>query len=312
MEKLPIYNITLNDSDDAGLEFISLVANPAIMEMGLAFNVDLEPLRFAQVEDKQIVVGAAMIPNVPLYRNVDGFEFYVVFTPEVIEQLSEKFNKSTKKYKINVDHKTEVPSAFIKSNWIIEDAVHDKSVMYGFSYPVGTMMVEVKIEDKHFWNTEVKGNAKFGFSVEGLFGLEPTGLKFNNNEDKNTNEMELTEKEIKMIMDARALALAEEVPASGDTEEVIVVEAEVVVEEPAAEPEVEEVESPEEAAMDAAAVIEAMKPIIDDVLNAIAELKAEVASLKDKPADEAVIAEFKSDFEKRVDLIKNFNAKFNA
>lgn len=309
MEKLPIYNITLSDTDESGLEFISLVANPAIMEMGLAFAADLEPLRFAQVEDKQIVVGAAMIPNVPLYRNVDGFKFYVVFTPEVIEQLSEKFNKSTKKYKINVDHKTEVPSAFIKSNWIIEDAVHDKSVMYGFSYPVGTMMVEVKIEDKHFWNTEVKGNAKFGFSVEGLFGLEPTGLKFNNNEiNKKTIEMELTDKELKMIMDARALALAEHVPVSGDT-------VEVAVEAPMAEdmPVVEvEVESPEEAAIDAAAVVEAMKPIIDDVLNAIAELKAEIASMKELPVADAVVAEFKSAFESRLDLIKNFNTTFNG
>jgi hypothetical protein len=44
MDNLPIYKIDINEFDESGIEFISLVANPAIMLKGLAFaSVNLPP-----------------------------------------------------------------------------------------------------------------------------------------------------------------------------------------------------------------------------------------------------------------------------
>jgi len=82
--------------------------------------------------------------------------------------------KEPKQYKINVDHDRVVESAFIKSAWIIEDETYDKSKKYGFSLPVGTLMLEVKVEDTNFWMNEVKDAGRSGFSVEGLFDLTLT------------------------------------------------------------------------------------------------------------------------------------------
>jgi hypothetical protein len=154
--------------------------------------------QFKKQKDKQIVVGPAMIPELPIYRyDEDMGEYYVVFSAEVIEQLVEKFNKSNKEYKINVDHDNIVNSAFVKSNWIIEDKANDKSNYYGFDLPKGTWMVEVKVEDENFWNSEVKDNAKFGFSVEGMFGLEFDKM-INNKFFKKEEKMKL--KDIKLAL----------------------------------------------------------------------------------------------------------------
>jgi hypothetical protein len=67
--------------------------------------------------------------------------------------------------------------AFIKGSWIIEDETNDKSKMYGYTdLPVGTWFIEVKIEDKEFWNKEVKLKNRSGFSIEGLTGIKLSSL----------------------------------------------------------------------------------------------------------------------------------------
>jgi len=304
MKKLPVYNVVVNP--ECELDYISLVANPAIMEMGLAFNEHSESLKFAQVEDKQIIVGPAMIPDVPLYRNIDGKEFYVVFSADAIEKLAEKFNRAAKETKINVDHSLEVPSAFIKSLWIIEDKAHDKSNMYHFDLPVGTLMVEVKVEDKEFWNKEVKGNAKFGFSVEGFFGLVNSGLEFNNNNEvKIENEMELTPEEIKMIEDLRAKAKEVKVE-----EEVKVEAAEVVVEEEVKTPEANtEVVVEKEAIVSEDAVMEIVQPHLDKILSALAEIKSMMDN-KEVVVEEKVESAFNK-VDNQLSFIAQYRAKYN-
>jgi hypothetical protein len=66
--------------------------------------------------------------------------------------------------------------AFIMEDWIVEDTVYDKSRKYGIEVPIGTYMIMVKIEDTKFWLEEVKGNEKFGFSIEGLLGQQLVSL----------------------------------------------------------------------------------------------------------------------------------------
>lgn len=170
---LPIFDIEMCE-DGCGLDFISLVQTPAIEVKGLAFSNDKEPIHFSFEKFKQIVAGPAMIPNKLIYRNdPDMGEFYVRFSAEVIAKLAEKFNKTNKEVKINMDHKTVVPSAFVLGNWIIEDSEKDKAnYKYGFKdLPIGTWFVEVKVDDKNTFEKEVIGKDKYGFSVEGLFDL---------------------------------------------------------------------------------------------------------------------------------------------
>jgi hypothetical protein len=171
-EALPLYEIFINEDDETGMNLISVVEKPAIEIKGYAFS-DIVELEFKQEEDKQIIVGPALIPNKKIRRqDEDGNMYYVFFSKETIEKMVEKFNRYGSNRKINVEHTDRMIDAFIMEDWIVEDQYYDKSKKYGFEVPVGTYMIKVKIEDKNFWMEEVKGNGKFGFSIEGLLGQQ--------------------------------------------------------------------------------------------------------------------------------------------
>lgn len=176
--KLPVYEIVVDDNDETGISLISLVDEPAISMKGMMFNGEQSVMSFKEVsDDKQIIVGPALIPNMKIYREDEKYgQYYVVFTKETIEKMVEKFNKYGSNRKINIDHSNQMVDAFIMEDWIVENEVYDKSRMYGFEVPVGTYMIMVKVEDTNFWLEEVKGNEKFGFSIEGLLGQQLVSL----------------------------------------------------------------------------------------------------------------------------------------
>ena len=176
-DKLPVYEIMIEDGDDNGISLISLVEDPAIMMKGMAFS-NKDVMTFKEAGDKQIIIGPALIPNMRIYREDEKFgQYYVMFSTETIAKMVEKFNKYGSNRKINLDHSNQMVDAYIVEDWIVEDSVYDKSRKYGFEVPVGTYMIMVKIEDKNFWESEVKGNGKFGFSIEGLLGQQLVSLK---------------------------------------------------------------------------------------------------------------------------------------
>jgi len=175
-EKLPVYQIVVEDGDDTGISLISLVEDPAIVMKGMAFN-NKEVMSFKEVGDKQIIIGPALIPDMKIYREDEKYgQYYVTFTKETIAKMVEKFNKYGSNRKINIDHSNQMVDAFIIEDWVTEDLVYDKSRKYGIEVPIGTYMIMVKIEDSKFWNEEVKGNEKFGFSIEGLLGQQLVSL----------------------------------------------------------------------------------------------------------------------------------------
>jgi hypothetical protein len=175
-EKLPVYQIVVEDGDDTGISLISLVQDPAIVMKGMAFN-NKEVMSFKEVGDKQVIVGPALIPDMKIYREDEKYgQYYVTFTKETIAKMVEKFNKFGSNRKINIDHSNQMVDAFIMEDWIVEDTVYDKSRKYGIEVPIGTYMIMVKIEDTKFWLEEVKGNEKFGFSIEGLLGQQLVSL----------------------------------------------------------------------------------------------------------------------------------------
>lgn len=168
--ELPLYEILIDENDETGMKLISLVDMPAIGVKGMMFSeVQAQDYFFKTEDDKQIIVGPALIPDIKIKRKDDaGNDYYVMFSQATIEKMVQKFNKYGSNRRINIDHSKEMVDGFIMEDWIVEDPTHDKSKLYGFEVPVGTYMIKVKIEDKNFWEKEIKGEGKFGFSIEGL------------------------------------------------------------------------------------------------------------------------------------------------
>ena len=76
---MKIIELVLDDNEISGIEAISIVENPAIEEDFVALKS--EEIQLAQV-DKQILIGALLVPNKPIYRKRGEEEYYIYFYPK--------------------------------------------------------------------------------------------------------------------------------------------------------------------------------------------------------------------------------------
>lgn len=177
----PVKEIFIDEDDNTGIRLISLVQDPAIMVQGMAFNSESnkKDYQFKNIDDKQMVVGPALIPGKKILRyDEDDEPYYIFFSEATIKLMVEKFTKGSNAKYLNIDHtSTMLESGYIQQSWIIDDSYYDKSKTYGYSLPKGTYFIEVKIDDKDEWNTYVKEGGMFSFSVEGLMGEKSHSYK---------------------------------------------------------------------------------------------------------------------------------------
>jgi len=179
---IPIYEAVIDETDEStGFKLISIVRDPAIGVKAMCFSeMDKIEIKLKIVEDKQLLIGPALIPDLKIYRNDQYGEYYTIFRAEQIRKMVERFNKNGSNKKINFNHSNKMIDAYIMQDFIIEDPVYNNARAYGYdNLPVGTYFIVCKVEDKKFWDSYVKSEGFSGFSVEGLFGMRLIELSKN-------------------------------------------------------------------------------------------------------------------------------------
>ena len=152
-----------------GIDAISIVEHPAIEEDFITLSKDYK-FEFKEVDDeKRVLMGAAMIPEKPIYRRDGDDEYYVFFTKETIRRASELYLINGKQSNATYEHQDKIDGLSLVESWIIEDSEKDKSRKYGLEYPVGTWMVSMKVNNDKIWDEYVKSGKVKGFSIEGWF-----------------------------------------------------------------------------------------------------------------------------------------------
>jgi|TARA_R100001460_G_scaffold59716_1_gene99641 hypothetical protein len=166
---MKIVELILDEMEELmGIQAISIVENPAIEENFVALKS--QEVEFAkQDEEKRILLGAALIPNKPIYRQNGDEEFYVYFTKETIRKASELFFQNSNQNESTLEHEVALNGLSVVESWLVEDDEKDKSRIYGLDVPVGTWMVSMKVNNDDIWNNYVKTNKVKGFSIEGFF-----------------------------------------------------------------------------------------------------------------------------------------------
>jgi len=275
---IPIYKITIepeySDGEELGIEQIAFTSTPAIVTKGMAF--DEHKKLFFSDDLKYRVVAPAMIP-MEIYRNdEDDEEYYVQFTAETIEQIHSKFMQDlTNRNVFNLEHDTDktVP-AYVLEAWIVEDPKKDKAYSsYGIEVPKGTLMVTAQVTDKEYYNELVK-NEQIGFSIEGFLGLKLSN-QINKINMKLPDGEHLIEGKLYIVVDGEVTEIRD-VPVVEEeamTEEIAletVVEEEVIEETPATE------EMAIDPAADAEAILAIVQPVIDEQINAIIAMIADL------------------------------------
>ena len=155
-----------NDAD--GIDAVSVVDLPAIESNFIALATDFE-VKLAEVDsEKRILMGAALIPNKQIFRRIDDDEFYVFFSKETVKKASELFLKNGNQSNATLQHDGKIDGMTVVESWIVDDLEFDKSKKYGFSVPIGTWMISMKVDNEDVWRRVKSGEIK-GFSIEGYF-----------------------------------------------------------------------------------------------------------------------------------------------
>ena len=276
---IPIYKITIDpeysDGEELGIEQIAFTSTPAIITKGMAFDENKK--LFFSDDLKYRVVAPAMIP-MEIYRNdEDGDEYYVQFSVETIENIHSKFMQDLSNRNVfNLEHDTDktVP-AYVLEAWIVEDPKKDKAYSsYGIEVPKGTLMVTAQVTDKDYYNELVK-NEQIGFSIEGFLGLKLSNQLNNKYSMKLPDGEHLIEGKIYIVVDGEVTEIkdAPVVEEEAMTEEIAletVVEEEVIEETPATE------EMAIDPAADAEAILAIVQPVIDEQINAVIAMIADL------------------------------------
>lgn len=156
------------DNLNDGIDAISLVDRPAIESNFIALNENIK-IEFKEVDkERGILMGAALIPYKQIFRKGKDEDYYVYFSKDTVRQASEMFFVNGNQSKATLQHKEAVKGTTIVESWIVEDSQKDKSNLYGFSYPEGTWVVSMKVDNPEI-KEEVKNGKIKGFSIEGYF-----------------------------------------------------------------------------------------------------------------------------------------------
>lgn len=167
---IPVYNAVIPD-EKAGMLRISLVDSPAVLSNFQAFAEQQRRQLFAVADDDaHIVRGCVMRADFPIYRRDENGEYYIVYKAEEIRKMAEKYLVEGRQNLVDLMHSgDDVPGVqmvqyFIKGNGVSVDGFDDIAD--------GSLFAEFHITDPAIW-AEVKAGTYRGFSLEGVFALEP-------------------------------------------------------------------------------------------------------------------------------------------
>lgn len=181
-KNLPLYKLSIDEFNDAFVDGIGIVETPAIGAKAMYFaniednsNIKLEvketsTKQFFASEFKQELLGAAMIPDLPMYRpanDIIDHEHYVAFTAEEIRTIARVFFSRGCQNNINVGHTDKTASSNSFISYFIDETKGIGTPQGMDKLPEGTWVLGMYVSDKDLFNQLQASN--MGFSVEGLF-----------------------------------------------------------------------------------------------------------------------------------------------
>lgn len=163
-----IVELVIDENDDvSGIEAISVVESPAIEEDFIALKK--QEFKLAEVDkEKRILMGAALVPNKPIYRKSGEDEYYIYFSKDTVRKASELFFIRGNQNNSTLEHNMPLTGLTAVESWIVEGE-KDKTRHYDLDVPIGTWMVSMKVLNDEVWNDYVKTGKVKGFSIEGYF-----------------------------------------------------------------------------------------------------------------------------------------------
>ena len=197
MTKLPIYEALISSEDD-GIITVSLVDDPAVESDFVSFARDSAQQRqlFSLSDTSEhLITGCLMKAETPIYRNDNGYEYYIVFSKETIKTMAQKMLSDGTFKNIDTQHNGELlpQGALTLTELYVKDS--NKGIDPNFvDVPDGSLMITFKVNDESIWQECVDGDYLNGFSLEGFF--ETKQIDFSKNKPNKTKSFKMRIKEM--------------------------------------------------------------------------------------------------------------------
>lgn len=197
-QNLPIYRVVVNEdtSDETGVYKVSFVDQPAIESNFVYLSTEKKPIELTGEPLKQLVTGAVLIPDKPIFRKDNNDDEYnIYFTEEDIFKIVKKFFKQKLTDQTNIQHLIPVDGNYVIESWIVSDSNKDKSVSLGLDkLPIGTWVLTYHVPDQQLFSKIVSGELK-GFSIEAILNLiQMPNLNFIKNKNQKSMKKGLLNK----------------------------------------------------------------------------------------------------------------------
>lgn len=182
-----VFYININDVDATGIDAISLVDVPAVQRNFLCFSED-RPVKLKFDASKHIITGVVCLADTPIYRNNEKYgEYWVVFTKETIQKMVEKFSRDGLFKSVNLQHDD---NKFVDGIYMVESYLTDKargiSPIEFNDIPDGSWVASYKVDNLELWDEIVNSGKLNGFSLQGMFELNPERFESEAKEEDET------------------------------------------------------------------------------------------------------------------------------
>jgi len=174
IDGIPVFNAVITD-DGTGMQRISLVDSPAVESDFVAFDKQKKAVLYRVAdEEKRIIFGVVMRADFPIYRYdpKDG-EYYIVYKADTIRKMAEKYLLESRQNDVNLMHKegSDVDGVQMVQYFIKDTAAGIAPA--GFEdIADGSLFASFHVVNDEVWKAVKDGTYK-GFSLEGVFALEP-------------------------------------------------------------------------------------------------------------------------------------------
>lgn len=169
IDGIPVYEALLSD-EDCGMVRISLVDDPAVMS---GWQKYAKVQKYAiQSEEQRLVRGVVMRADFPIYRYDRGGEYYIIYHPQTIREMAEKYLSDNRQNNVDTMHNGQDVEGVQMVQWFIKDS--EKGINpEGFDdIADGSLFAEFHIVSDEIWE-QVKDGTYKGFSLEGIFAAAP-------------------------------------------------------------------------------------------------------------------------------------------
>ena len=162
---------------EMGLKIISLVETPAIGFEAIKMSEQNEIKLEIQNEEERIIFTPILIPDQKIYRNINGEEFDLVFTKDVIKQVLIQFSKKNINSNVDINHSEKLIEGATFFEFFLKDARRASSVGSYNELPEGTLFGSAKVDNEDTWQKIKSGEIK-GVSIDGIFKTVPVKQQF--------------------------------------------------------------------------------------------------------------------------------------